>query len=428
MDAAEAAARASYGRLLSLLAVRTGDLAGAEDALGEAFLAAVETWPRDGVPRNPDAWLWTAARRKLVDGARRRRVRAEKAPLLTSAEIVAIAENLDPEAESTKFPDERLRLLFVCAHPAIDPAVRTPLMLQTVLALDAGRIAAALRIAPKTMGQRLWRAKTKIRRARIPFEVEAADLPERQFAVLEAIYAAYGSAWEDVTGDPAAARDLTEEAIWLARLVVGLLPREPEPLGLLATMLYAKARERARRDAAGAYVALSEQDTARWDHAGLAEAEATLREAARLGRIGPFQLEAAIQSAHVHARLTGRDDAAGIAALYEGLLELAPTLGARVAHAVARARVDGPARGIALLEAIEPPAVRNDYQPYWSARAHLLESLGLRAEARDAYDRAMGLAEAPHVRRFLHDRRMALADATHPGVSPDAPAEGKKSR
>ncbi|MDF2696805.1 MAG: sigma-70 region 2 family protein, partial [Labilithrix sp.] len=204
MAPAELAARASYGRLLSILAVRTHDLAGAEDALAEAFLAAVTQWPIDGVPRNPEAWLLTAARRKLVDAARRRRTRDEKHVLLQV--------NVDDAADGDFFGDERLRLLFVCAHPAIDAAVRTPLMLQTVLGLDAARIATALRVAPKTMGQRLWRAKTKIRDARIPFDVASEELPERSFAVLEAIYAAYGSGWEDVSGRAAASRGLTEEA------------------------------------------------------------------------------------------------------------------------------------------------------------------------------------------------------------------------
>ena len=402
MDPAEAAARGSYGRLLSLLAVRTGDLATAEDALGEAFMAAVESWPRDGVPHNPNGWLWTAARRRLVDAARRSKTSHEKAALLE------LSESVEQEMAST-FPDERLRLLFVCAHPAIDAAVRTPLMLQVVLGLDAARIAACLRVAPKTMGQRLWRAKNKIREARIPFDVEAAELPERVFAVLEAIYAAYGSGWEDLTGDAAAARGLTEEAIWLARLIVSLLPNDAEAKGVLATMLYAKSREPARRTADGVYVPLSVQDTARWDHAGLAEAEATLASAARLGRIGPFQLEAAIQSAHVHARLTGRDDRQGIAVLYDGLVQLAPTLGAKVAHAVARSRVDGAARGLALLEAIQPAAARDTYQPYWSARAHLFEKLNQPTAACDAYDRAIGLSEDPEVRRFLAHKKRALS-------------------
>ena len=303
MHAAELAARNSYGRLLSMLAVRTGDLAGAEDALAQAFLDAVEAWPRAGVPNNPEAWLWTAARRQIVDAARRHKTRDEKQQLL------ALDAEVAGDDARTDFPDERLRLLFVCAHPAIDPAVRTPLMLQAVLGLAAERIASCLRVAPKTMGQRLWRAKIKIREARVPFEVEPENLSERVFAVLEAIYAAYGSGWEDLTFDGVASQGLTSEAIWLARLVVRLLPDEPEPRGLLATMLYAEARAPARRCVPGLYVPLSEQDTSRWDRAGLAEAESTLEQAAAMQRIGPFQLEAAIQSAHIHGRLSGSNDA-----------------------------------------------------------------------------------------------------------------------
>lgn len=405
MNPAKAAARASYGRLLSLLAVRTGDLAGAEDALGEAFASAVESWPRDGTPDNPDGWLWTIARRRLVDAVRRRKTAQAKEALL------ALDASADPQTEGAMIPDERLRLLFVCAHPAIDASVRTPLMLQVVLGLDAARIAACLRVAPKTMGQRLWRAKSKIRDARIPFDVDETELPQRVSAVLEAIYAAYGSGWEDVTGDAVAARGLTEEAIWLARLIVALLPEDPEAKGLLATMLYAKSREPSRRTPDGGYRPLSTQDTARWDRACLAEAEATLAGAARLGRLGPFQLEAAIQSAHMHARLTGRDEVQAIALLYDGLVQLAPTLGAKVAHAVARSRVDGAERGLALLDAIESAESKQNYQPYWSARAHLLDQLRRPKDASDAYDRAIGLSEAADVRRFLTEKKRALAPA-----------------
>lgn len=377
MDAAELAARESYGRLLSILAVRSRDVAGAEDALADAFVAALQQWPRDGVPRNPEAWLLTVARRRLVDAARRQRTRE--------------AHVLDP-IDSESFGDERLRLMFACAHPAIDAAVRTPLMLQTVLGLDAARIASALRVAPKTMGQRLWRAKVKIREAGIPFDVDPASLPERSFAVLEAIYAAYGSAWDDRAS---AARGLDEEAIWLARLVVALLPEDPEPRGLLALLLYAESRASARRD--GGYVPLSAQDPSRWDASKIAEAEALLRSASQLGRVGPFQLEAAIQSAHI---APVRDDRA-IFLLYDALLQLSPTLGVRVAHAVAAAQCFGPTRGLALLDAI----AAEDYQPWWSARAHLLTLAGL--PAADAYQRAIGLAEDDGVRRWLAQQRSA---------------------
>lgn len=403
MHPAELAARASYGRLLALVAVRTGDLAGAEDALADAFLAAVTQWPRDGVPQNPEAWLLTAARRKLVD-ATRRRTRHEKLALLD----VGATDGAVRDA----FGDERLRLLFVCAHPAIDPAVRSPLMLQTVLGLDAARIASALRVAPKTMGQRLWRAKTKIKDARIPFDVPSDALPERASAVLEAIYAAFGSGWDDVAGRAAASHGLIEEAIWLARLMVQLLPEEAEARGLLALMLYAEARREARRGADGTYIPLNEQAPSSWDFACIAEAEALLAGAARMGRIGPWQLEAAIQSAHVNARRSGVEDDQSVSLLYEALLRMAPTLGVRVAHAVAFSKTEGAARGLELLDAVDA-AVASDYQPYWSARAHLLARLGRADEARKAYERAMGLSEDEDVRRWLLAQQRAL-----PGAAP----------
>jgi predicted RNA polymerase sigma factor len=402
MHPAELAARASYGRLLSILAVRSGDLAGAEDALAEAFLAAVTQWPHDGVPQNPEAWLLTAARRRLVDATRRRTRHERYAGLLIG---------VDDAAEGDHFGDERLRLLFVCAHPAIEPAARTPLMLQTVLGLDAVRIATALRVAPKTMGQRLWRAKTKIRNARIPFDVPVEELPERASAVLEAIYAAYGSGWDDVATRAAASRGLTEEAIWLARLTVQLLPEEPEARGLLALMLYAEARADARRGADGSYIPFSEQDPSRWDSQRIAEAEALLNEAVRMARVGPLQLEGAIQSAHVNALRSGAPDDSAVALLYETLVHITPTLGVRVAHAVALSKTAGPARGLELLEALKT-TVHEDYQPYWSARAHLLERIGRLEEARGAYDRAVGLADDDGVRRWLLARKRALEDRT----------------
>jgi len=402
MHSAELAARASYGRLLSILAVRTGDLAGAEDALAEAFLAAVTQWPLDGVPQNPEAWLLTAARRRVVDAARRRARHERHVGLLVS---------VDDSMAGDHFGDERLRLLFVCAHPAIDRAVRTPLMLQMVLGLDAARIATALRVAPKTMGQRLWRAKTKIRSAGIPFDVPVEELPERASAVLEAIYAAYGSGWDDIAGQAGASRGLTEEAIWLARLTVQLLPEEPEARGLLALMLYAEARASARRGEDGCYIPLSEQDASRWDSQRISEAEALLEEAVRMARVGPLQLEAAIQSAHVHARRSGVPDEPAVSLLYETLARFTPTLGIRVAHAVALSKTAGPARGLELLAAIESTAPE-DYQPYWSARAHLLERTGRLEDARDAYDRAVGLAEDEGVRRWLLAKKRAIEATT----------------
>jgi predicted RNA polymerase sigma factor len=394
--AAEIAARASYGRLLALLAARWRDVARAEDALGDALLAALETWPRSGVPDNPEAWLLTAARRRLVDGARHATV-----SVAAEADLRLMLDERLSQNGRASFPDQRLALLFVCAHPDIDEAARTPLMLQTVLGLDAARIASAFLMAPATMSQRLVRVKARIREAGIRFEVpERAELAARLDAVLEAIYAAYGSGWEDVAGADPRRRGLAEEAIWLGRLVTRLRPDEPEALGLLALMLHCEARRTARRDARGAYVPLREQDVTRWSLPMLEEAERLLEAAARGNALGRFQLEAAIQSAHAQRMRTGATDWEAIALLYEGLLRCAPTVGARVAHAAALEEARGADAGLAALDAIPLDAVAA-YQPYWALRAQLLKQLGHTGEARDAYDRAIGLSEEAAVREFL---------------------------
>ena len=397
--AAELAARASYGRLLAYLAAQSRDLTAAEDALGEAFLAALETWPRAGVPDKPEAWLLAVARRRLIDGARHARVED-----VAAAALRIVVDRAEQEASSKAlFPDERLKLLFVCAHPAIDPAARTPLMLQTVLGLDAARIASAFLVAPAAMGQRLVRVKAKIRDAGIRFEIpEPRELPSRLEAVLHAIYAAYGSAWEDVAGADPRRQGLAEEAIWLGRLVTRLLPDEPEGQGLLAIMLHCEARRGARRDAAGRYVPLTRQDVALWTRPLIDEAEEILAAASKAMKAGRFQLEAAIQSVHAQRAVTGRTDWEAIPLLYEGLIRLAPTIGARVGAAAALAEAKGDDAGLAALEAIPPDAV-TAYQPYWALSAHLLKRLGRPAEAREAYARAVGLSEDPAVRNFLRD-------------------------
>ena len=398
-QAAELAARASYGRLLAYLAARWRDVARAEDALGDALLAALETWPRTGVPDKPEAWLLTAARRRLVDGARHAGVAAAAEADLK----VMLDERAD--ASPAALPDERLALLFVCAHPAIDEAARTPLMLQTVLGLDAARIASAFLVAPATMSQRLVRVKAKIREAGIRFEIPApGELAARLDAVLEAIYVAYGSGWEDVAGSDPRRRGLAEEAIWLGQLVARLLPDEPEAQGLLALMLYCEARRAARRDAAGAYVPLGFQDLRRWSRPMIEEAEEVLAGAARLKAAGRFQLEAAIQSVHAQRVRTGETDWEAVTLLYEGLLRHAPTMGARVAHAAALGEARDAEAGLAALDAIPPDEVAT-YQPYWALRGHVLKALGRAAEAGEAYDRAIGLSEDPAVRAFLLGRR-----------------------
>jgi predicted RNA polymerase sigma factor len=397
--AIERVARESYGRLVAYLSSHTHDLATAEDALSNALVAALTTWPRDGVPQNPEAWLLTAARRSFVDLVRHRRVAEASEPTL---------QLLREEREMTlpaEFPDERLKLLFVCAHPAIDPAMHTPLMLQTVLGLDAARIAHAFLVPSTTMGQRLVRAKTKIRDGGIQFEVpQEGELAPRLDAVLEAIYAAFGIGWDDMAGVDQRGRDLAEEAIWLARVLLQLMPREAEVRGLLALMLHCEARRAARRGSGGRYVPLSEQDSRQWSIPLIEEAERHLAEASIRGRTGRFQLEAAIQSVHAERARSGRTEWKAIMLFYEQLVRISPTLGTRTGYAAAVGEANGPEAGLAVLDGIDQDAVAA-YQPYWAVRAHLLQRLGKTSEALDAFDRAIGLAEDPAVRQFLLQRR-----------------------
>jgi predicted RNA polymerase sigma factor len=405
--AVESTARESYGRLVAYLSSRTRDPAAAEDALGDALLAALATWPRDGIPANPQGWLLTAARNRLTDQARQRLVRAQSAPTLQI--IVAEADRWD---DRNVLPDQRLNLMLVCAHPAIDPDMHTPLMLQAVLGLDAAAIGRAFLVSPQAMGQRLVRAKTKIRQARIAFEIpDASLLQQRLSAVLNAIYAAYGDGWEDAAGADAHRVGLSDEAVWLARVLRGLLPDEPEVRGLLALMLHCEARRPARRNADGRYVPLADQDCRRWRAALIAEAEQELAAAApgsRVSRVGRFQLEAAIQSVHAERSHSGRTDWAAIAVFYDRLASLTRAVGAEVGRAAAHAEVAGATAGLTLLDRIDP-ACASAYQPYWAVRAHLLGRSGLEAAAVAAYDRAIDLTADEAVRGFLLERRNAVA-------------------
>ncbi len=405
--AAEAAARSSYGRLLATLAARSRDIAGAEDALAEAFASALRTWPERGVPASPEAWLLTAARNALLNAGRHRRVRDAAA-----AEIERRHEEI--AARDAAFPDERLKLLFVCAHPAIDPAARTPLMLQAVLGLDAARIASAFLVAPATMGQRLVRAKAKIRDAALRFDVpDAAEMPERLTHVLDAVYAAYGTGWDALAAEGQGPRGLAEEAIWLGRLLVALLPEEPEARGLLSLMLHCEARRAARRDAAGGFVPLSRQDPRLWSRGMIAEAEGMLTAGARHGRFGRYLCEAAIQSVHAARAATGRTDHAALRTLYDLLLAHVPTAGVRAARAAALLEAGDPDAARAALDAVEPASV-TAYQPYWVVRAHILRAAGEEDAARDAMRRALGLTEEAALRGFLHAWLDAAATASPP--------------
>ena len=404
-ETAEAVARRSYGKLVAFLAARTRDVVGAEDALSDAFAVAIADWPTRGIPKSPEAWLLAVARRKMIDADRRRRTGVDAA-----GELRLIAAELEAAAASAApIPDDRLALMFACAHPAIDPGIRAPLILQTILGFDAATIASAFLVAPAAMGQRLVRAKHKIGQAGIPFRVpERADLRERLDAVLEAIYAAFAEGWSDPAGTEIRRRNLAEEAIWLGRLVASLLPDEPEALGLLALMLHAEARRNARRGTAGEYVPLTDQDPALWDTPMIEEAEALLFRASGMDAIGRYQLEAAVQSAHVVRRRTGRPDWAAIERLYDALSALTGSPVVAINRAIAVAETRDVAAGLAVLDALADDPRLAEYQPYWAARAGLLARAGAVDEADRAYQLAIGLESDPAVRGFLQERRAAL--------------------
>ena len=409
--AAVAAARQSYGRLLSWLAWQWRDLAAAEDALASALEKALRHWPADGVPAAPEAWLLAVARRELLQAARHQRLHdsPQVQAVLAGAFDAPDAPNaLAPQA----IPDSRLKLLFVCAHPAIDAAMRPALMLQVVLGLGAEQIAQALLTSPAAMAQRLVRAKQKIRDAGLRFEEPGGDeWPDRLHAVLEAIYAAYGlgwQAWESRDGDADEAtavpgQGLRAEALFLADLVCSLLPadrRRAEAEGLLALILHCEARGPARRAADGRFVPLAEQDTALWLRPLIEQGDRLLRHSAGWAAPGPLQIEAAIQSAHNDRAALGHTPWAGILRLYEHLVALAPSLGAQVAQAVACAQAGDLARADAQLAALTHPR-RNSYQPYWVALAHVAAQAGRPQAAAQALQMAIGLTSDPALRAHL---------------------------
>ena len=395
---AESAARTAYGRLVAILSSPSRNIAAAEDALSDALVAALRTWPRDGVPRNPEAWLLAAARNRLKNAARDAAASQSVMPEL-ERRLADLQESRDPV-------DRRLQLLFVCAHPAIDAASRTPLMLQTVLGLDASRIAAAFLVPPATMSQRLVRAKTKIRDSALRFELpDTGEFAGRLEAVLDAVYAAFGTGWDEMarSGDA-----LIEEAVYLARLVVALLPQEPEAKGLLALMLYTAARHAARRDPTGRFVPLDRQDSRLWDRDLIIEAEGLLSEASRAGVFGRYQCEAAIQSVHIQRPITGSTNLQALSVLYDLLVAHGGGLGARIARAAVIAEAGEPGRALAILEELPSERVAG-HQPYYVARARMLQLLGQTQNAMDCLRLAQTLTLDPAITAYLGERCEELA-------------------
>jgi predicted RNA polymerase sigma factor len=396
---ASVAARDSYGRLLALLAGATSDLAAAEDALADAFERALRTWPSQGVPASPDGWLLTVARNRLRDEWKSARAR-RAVPLEAGLNVLTHVDDIDIDA----IPDRRLELMLVCAHPAIDRAVRTPLMLNTVLGFTAEQVGRAFSVPPSTMATRLVRAKKRVKAAGIPFRVpDRTDLPARMASVLEAVYGAYVIDW--ATGPQA--RRLPSEALHLAEVLTILVPGDPEARGLAALIELSAARAAARVDRGGRFVPLADQDPALWDARLINRAHEHLRTAHARGQLGRFQLEAAIQAVHCARGTDGTTDWTALLPLHRVLHAVAPSLGSGVALAAVTAEVDGPAAGLATLDALleqgGEPARR--FQPARAARAHLLDRLGRNDEAVTAYESAISLTHDAAERQYLADRR-----------------------
>ena len=390
-------ARAAYGKLIAMLASRSGDIMAAEDALSDAFVAALKTWPDKGIPANPEAWLLTVAKNRRIDAVRKDQ------RLTITDEVPDVPDTaLDTEDKT----DPRLKLLFVCAHPAIEARMHTPLMLQTVLGVEAEQIGQAFLIAPSAMAQRLVRAKRKIKDAGIPFRVpEPEDFASRITAVLEAVYGAYAADWMEGAGD------LSHEAFFLSTVLADTAPDNAEALGLTALIGLIEARRDARvRD--GVLVPVPEQDTALWDQAMIDHSVGLLTRAAALQSMGRFQLEAAIQSVHAARAVTGQTNWRALSQLYAGLLKLHPTIGAAVSRAAVVAEDAGPAEGLKMLGTITFDGAAQ-FQPWHAVRAACLDRLDRHADAAEAYAKAISLCTDLPSRRWLDGKVKALRDRAH---------------